>query len=199
MALAYYISHPQVKIDPAVAVPDWTLSEGGASRLTALKDSTWVRSLSLIASSAERKAVDTAVLLARFARCPVKVYRDMGENDRSATGYLPPAEFEAVADAFFASPDVSVRGWERAIDAQSRIVRAVESVLDAHGRDTPLAFSGHGGVGTLLYCYLAGEPISRRRDQPPGGGNVFAFDIASRRPVFSWTPLESISTDGAPA
>jgi hypothetical protein len=42
-------------------------------------------------------------------------------------------EFEAVADEFFALPDVSVRRWERAIDAQRRIV----SVVDA--RDRPLA------------------------------------------------------------
>lgn len=160
------------------------------------QDAQWVHSLALIASSAERKAIDTAVLLARFARCPVQVYPSMGENDRSATGYLPPGEFEAVADAFFASPDVSVRGWERAIDAQSRIVRAVESVLDAHDIDAPLAFSGHGGVGTLLYCHLASEPISRSRDQAPGGGNVFAFDTASRRPLFSWTPLECVATRG---
>lgn len=36
------------------------------------------------------------------------------ENDRSSTGFLPPEEFEVVADAFFAQPGVSVRGWETA-------------------------------------------------------------------------------------
>jgi broad specificity phosphatase PhoE len=87
-----------------------------------------------------------------------------------------------VADQFFASPGSSVRGWERAVDAQARIVRAVSGIPDS---DT-VAIVAHGAVGTLLYCYLAGEPIARRWDQPPnGGGNYYSFTLSPRR-VFSW-------------
>ena len=57
----------------------------------------------------------------RLGLTPI-VIDGLGENDRSSTGYLPKAEFEAVADAFFARPEESVRGWERAVDAQRRIV-----------------------------------------------------------------------------
>ena len=46
----------------------------------------------------------------------------MGENDRSATGFLPGPDFEAMADRFFAQPDQSAEGWERAVDAQARIM-----------------------------------------------------------------------------
>ena len=89
----------------------------------------------------------------------------MRENDRSATGFLVPDEFQAVADQFFSQPDISVRGWERAVDAQARIVREVEHVL---GRDEQgdVLFIGHGGVGTLLYCYYSGVAIDRSYDQP---------------------------------
>jgi broad specificity phosphatase PhoE len=193
MTLAFYISHPQVRIDPAVPVPRWTLSEVGFARLHTLTDAAWVQNLSAIHASDETKAIHTAEALAVITGCPVTTHHDMGENDRSATGFLPPPEFEMVADAFFASPSVSVRGWERAIDAQMRIVTAIERVLDAHDANRPIAFSGHGGVGTLLYCHLAGEPIRRLRDQPAGGGNVHAFDLATRQPVFHWTPLEQVA------
>lgn len=193
MTLAYYISHPQVVQDPAIPVPQWTLSQKGFDRLTTLEGAPWVTSLSIVHASDERKSIDTAIMLSRFAQCRVAVHRDMGENDRSATGYLAPPEFEAMADAFFASPAVSLRGWERAIDAQARIVTAVDRILAAHDPRAPIAFSGHGGVGTLLLCHLAGEPIRRLRDQPPGGGNVFAFEIASRRLLFPWTPLELVT------
>ena len=72
----------------------------------------------------------------------------MHENDRSATGYLPGPEFEATADRFFAEPQISVRGWERAIDAQARILGAVAETLARHpGGD--LLLVGHGAVGTL--------------------------------------------------
>jgi broad specificity phosphatase PhoE len=192
LSIALYISHPQVRIDPAVPVPHWTLSDVGFARLRQLQDASWVKSLTVIHSSEETKAIQTAETLATIAGCSVAMHHDMGENDRSATGFLPPPEFEAMADAFFAAPNASARGWERAVDAQTRIAMAVERVLASGAANKPLAFSGHGGVGTLLYCHLAGEPISRLRDQPAGGGNVFAFDIASGRPLFHWTPLEQI-------
>lgn len=112
----------------------------------------------------------------------------MYENDRSATGFLPPAEFEAVADQFFARPDIGTRGWERACDAQARIVQAVEQVLPPEPTGDILLV-GHGAVGTLLYCHLAGLAIARDHDQPPGGGYFFTFDHRSRRVRHPWQPM----------
>jgi hypothetical protein len=77
----------------------------------------------------------------------------MHENDRSATCFLEPNEFEAVADQFFAQSLVSVRGWERAIDAQFRIVREVEAVL-AIGLTGDVLFvvtSGRDGPALSLF------------------------------------------------
>jgi len=96
----------------------------------------------------------------------------MGENDRSSTGFLHEDAFQAAANWFFAHPYESFQGWERAIDAQHRIVTAVQAVLSAHDPETPIAFIGHGGVGTLLKCHLGERPISRLEDQPGGGGNL---------------------------
>lgn len=193
MPIAFYISHPQVAIDPSVPVPRWSLSDVGRQRLHAITSETWIRSLARIVSSDETKAIETAAIIAGVSNAPVAVQENFGENDRSSTGYLPPPEFEATADAFFANPGMSIRGWERAIDAQARIVRAVTAALDDHNSAFPIAFSGHGGVGTLLFCHLAGRPIDRRYDQSGGGGNVFAIDLVSRRPLFAWTPLEAVT------
>ena len=91
-------------------------------------------------------------------------------------------EFEATADAFFAQPLQSIRGWEPAADAQIRIVGAVEQALSRTPEGMDIAIVGHGGTGTLLYCHLAGLPIDRRYDQPAtNGGNWFAFDRVSRK------------------
>lgn len=193
MAVVYYISHPQVAIDLAVPVPRWGLSALGRARLDTLEGTPWVRDLALVVASDETKAIETARRLAEIAACPTRVDPAMHENDRSSTGYLPPAEFEAMADQFFARPDEAVRGWEPARAAQARIVAAVERVLAGDAPAGDIAFSGHGGVGTLLFCHLAEEPIRRLRDQPPGGGNVFAFDRETRRPLFPWTVLERVA------
>ena len=98
------------------------------------------------------------------------------ENDRSATGYLTPQEFQDTVSAFFAQPEFSVRGWEPAACAQARIVGAVEKVISLAPEGGDIVIVGHGGTGTLLYCYLGGLAIARRYDQPAtNGGNWFAF------------------------
>lgn len=190
--LAYYISHPEVVIDPSVTVPKWSLSALGRERMMAAAGERWVRAVPRIVSSDETKAVETAAIIAEASGARVDVLPDLGENDRAATGFLPPPEFDATADAFFTNPETSIRGWERAVDAQARIVGAVSAVLAAHDPSHPIAFSGHGGVGTLLYCALAGLPIDRRHDQKRGGC-VIAIDLATRRPLFGWTPLEQVA------
>jgi broad specificity phosphatase PhoE len=190
VTFALYITHPQVKIDPQIAVPLWGLSEIGRARTKDAVALGWPKQIGRFASSEETKAIETAEILAEAAGISIEIADDMHENDRSATGFLPPPEFEKAADWFFANPDESFKGWERAIDAQARIVSAVEDILADHDPTVPIAFVGHGGVGTLLKCHLAGTPISRDRDQPGGGGNLFRFTLADRRVSCDWTPIE---------
>ncbi|MER9235203.1 phosphoglycerate mutase family protein [Mesorhizobium sp. M0622] len=185
----YYVTHPQVQVDATIPVPEWGLSDIGRARTVAMLDQPWVGSIRRIVSSAERKAMETAEIVARHLRLVVEVRERMHENDRSATGFLPPPEFEAVADQFFANPHKSICGWERAIDAQHRIVSEIDAVLGTADADD-IAFVGHGGVGTLLLLCLSGREISRQADQPAGGGNYFAYDIDARRVIHGWQPID---------
>lgn len=196
MSIAYYLSHPQVAVDPAVPVPRWGLSEVGRRRVLAVRERPWLAAIRRIVSSGEAKAVETARLIAGATGARVETREDMHENDRSATGFLPPEEFEAVADAFFARPDWSVRGWEAARAAQERIVAATRAALAGH-EDEMTLFVGHGGVGTLLACAIRGEAIDRRHDQGrcganPGGGNVHAFAADFSAAHFHWRAMEEL-------
>jgi broad specificity phosphatase PhoE len=183
---AVYITHPQVQIDPAVPVPDWGLSERGRDRARLAATAGWAGQIGRFAASTERKAIETAEILSA-GHLPIETDHAMGENDRSATGFLPPDAFEDAANWFFAHP----LERERAVDAQARIVAAIEHVLTGHDPKIPVAFVGHGGVGTLLKCHLTGTPIARDRDQPAGGGNLFAFRLADRTVTCDWTAMES--------
>ncbi len=146
-----------------------------------------MRMVKSIWSSAEIKAIEAAEILGRRNGLDISVVQALHENDRSATGFLPPAEFEQVADAFFARPDESVRGWERAIDAQDR-VRGVFDRIAAGGHEADIAIVAHGAVGTLLLCQLSGIPISRAYDQPYQG-HYWACDMESRNVLHGWREI----------
>ncbi|MEM7525008.1 MAG: histidine phosphatase family protein [Pseudomonadota bacterium] len=188
-AIIRYLTHPQVHVDPDTPVPDWRLSVEGVERVEAAAALPAFQGTVAIISSAERKARETAAPLAAALGLDVTVRAAMHENDRSATGFLPPPEFEATADAFFARPQDSVRGWERAADAQARIVREAEAAL-TEASDGDVLFVGHGAVGTLLYCAWAGLAIDRRHDQTGGGGQVWAASRAEKTPLYAWRMLE---------
>lgn len=187
----FFITHPDVVVEPTLPVPRWPLSARGRERMQRLLTSNWVRRLGAIWCSDEQKAVDAAEILARGLGLPIQQMAELGENDRSATGYLPKAEFEATADEFFAHPEQSVRGWERAVDAQARIVAAIDRVARLTPGTAPIGIVSHGAVGALLLCHLKGGPISRRDDQPPGaGGNYFAWLMPERRLVHDWRSID---------
>lgn len=189
--IAFYLTHPQVEIEPDRPVPMWRLSREGHARVEAVLDRPWLRSVKRILSSDETKAVEAAAMVGARLRVAVEVDPEMGENDRSSTGFLEPPAFEAAADRFFAEPETSWNGWERAVDAANRIERAVRRALSDPAGPGPALLVGHGGVGTLLRCRIAGLPIARSRDQPPGGGNIFAFDIAAGKVLCDWTAMET--------
>jgi len=173
-------------------VPRWPLSDLGRQRMRAGLRQPWVPEVTSVYCSTEQKAVDGARILARHRSLSFTEVAELGENDRSATGFLPPEEFERVADEFFSSPEKSVRGWERAVDAQARIVGAVERIAERDRTGGSIAIISHGAVGTLLYCHLAGEPIARRWDQPPnGGGNYFGFTLSPRQAHSGWQPIDA--------
>ncbi|WP_413718939.1 histidine phosphatase family protein [Silicimonas sp. MF1-12-2] len=187
-----YLSHPQVIIDPTKPVQSWSLNERGHERVAALAASDALLGTRHVISSAETKALETATPLAEALGCQLVIREAMHENDRGATGFLPPDEFETVADQFFAHPEESVRGWETAKTAQARIVREVRACLEACNRGDVL-FVGHGGVGTLLFCHLSQVPISRRFDQGSGGGGCyFEFAAPNGKPIANWQPLENL-------
>ncbi|WP_027544643.1 histidine phosphatase family protein [Bradyrhizobium sp. WSM2254] len=193
MSIVRYLTHPQVQIDPDVPVPQWGLSPIGRTRTEAVAHAGWLANTTQLISSGERKAIETAAIIAGRLGIMIDIREAMHENDRSATGFLKPAEFEAVADQFFAQPHLSVRGWERALDAQARIVREAEAAL-ARKRHGDVLFVGHGAVGTLLFCHIAGHPIDRAYDQPAGGGHVFAFTRDARHVLHGWRKMEEIGS-----
>lgn len=182
-----FLSHPQVIVDRAVPVERWCLSPLGRATLQCFLERGIWPAPDIIWSSMEDKAQETAELLVAQFSCAVKSDIRLGENDRSATGFLPVAEFEHVADQFFAQPDCSVRGWESAADAQARICAVMNEIIaeSAKAQHKTVLICGHGATGTLLYCALTGVPISRDYDQP-SQGHYWCYDTVRKQMLHHW-------------
>ena len=187
----YFISHPEVEISKTVPVTQWRLSKVGRARMERMLTRDWIQELSAVYTSEEQKAIDGAEILANFTGLTFQCIQDLGENDRSSTGFLKPTEFESTADQFFAFPEISVRGWEKAVDAQSRIVEAVKSIGLTDATEGSIAIISHGAVGTLLYCFFSESSIDRRWDQPGSGGvNYLKLQLDPTVQCSWWKPID---------
>src|SRR5690348_11207079 len=139
MSSGYFITHPDVIIDPERPIERWPLSARGRERMQMLLAKPWVRRVGCVLSSSEQKALDGAEILVEALGVPHRVVRELGEYGRSSTGLLPPGEFWPLVDEFFRWPERSIRGWERAVDAQARVFGAVRAAVASWVAPSPEA------------------------------------------------------------
>lgn len=182
-----FITHPEVVVDPAIPIEDWSLTSVGIARAQGFARSAVLENVAQVWSSAERKAQQTAIIVSGALGLDIQTDPHLGENDRSATGFLPPDQFEAAADAFFAHPAQSFEGWETAYAAQTRIVQAATRITTSSaGGD--IAIVSHGAVGTLLYCHCRGVAIDRVYDQPHQG-HYWIAELPKLTPQHGWRTI----------
>jgi broad specificity phosphatase PhoE len=189
MKKVYFITHPDVIVDLSVPVEKWDLSALGLEKLRRMFRQPWLCNIGEIYSSKETKAVTAAKMLADHRGSKNKEINELGEMDRSATGPLPPKQFEQTVKKFFLNPEKSICGWEKAVDAQKRIVSAVYGIIKNSKTQKDIVVISHGGVGTMLLCHLKNIPISQSEDQP-SQGHYFVFEAVSRALIHGWQPID---------
>jgi broad specificity phosphatase PhoE len=148
--LLYLVRHAEVILRGDVPMPEWQLSPEGERAARDLAHAPEWRSLTLIASSPEAKAVATARPIAEAAGLETRIEPDLHEVERGATPLVTSTEYEALVAAHFATPDESVAGWERAADARARASACIEELVSA--AEGSLCVVSHGLV---LSHYLA--------------------------------------------
>lgn len=191
MASLIFLTHPEVVIDPNRPIPEWPLNATGRARMERFADALASADISAVYASTECKAMDGAAIVADRFGLPYRTDEDLGENDRSSTGYIAPPEFWEVVAEFFARPHESIRGWERAIDAQSRIVTAIRRIARDDETSGDILVVAHGGVGCLLTAHLQKVEIGQEsRPSHPGGGCFIVIDRESLTLKEDWRTIE---------
>ncbi|NMC35654.1 histidine phosphatase family protein [Candidatus Beckwithbacteria bacterium] len=187
MAKIYFLTHPEVIIDSHIPIPDWDILDEGKKRVELFCQNDFLKEINFIYSSCEVKAKTTAQIIASVLNLEIKYLQDLGEIDRSATGYLVPEQFQTTVKQFFDRPNQSILGWERAIDAQARIVKAVKQITQKHP-DQNMLISSHGGVGALLKCFIKNISITQTEDQK-SLGSYFVFDTKTWQLILDWQKI----------
>lgn len=184
-----FATHPDVVMDPQAPVPDWGLSPLGSARIAAFAASDATANVGAVWSSPERKAREAAAMVSAALDLDVVLENDLAEIDRSATGYVEGPRYAEITEQFFAVPEASAAGWERAVDAQARVLGALARIEAATADlETDVLILAHGAVGALTLADRLGEPIAQTLDQPRQGC-WFVYDRGDRRVLHRWREM----------
>jgi len=188
MAQVFFITHPEVIIDPTIPVPEWELSEVGKLRTQEFVEKNILpEKVAAIFSSIEKKAEQTANIIAKKFYLTPKLCPELGEIDRSSTGYVPLNEHNYIVREWFNHPTVSIKGWETAERVQKRAVNHLITMIAQFEEDTIVVVS-HGGIGAVTLAALLYQDISLRYEQPQLG-SYFVFDSKEVKVVEQWQAM----------
>lgn len=143
------IRHSESRPEPGIAPSRWELTDLGRERCVALAQLLEPFNLARIYCSYERKAVETAELIARRLGVPVEVANGVHEHVRTGAPYLSQHAFMAALEKFFAKPEELIFGDETALDACRRFTAAVR-VLVRRETVGDVAIVTHGTVLSLF-------------------------------------------------
>lgn len=184
-----FVTHPDVVVDPHTPVPDWGLTPLGSARIATFAASDATANVGAVWSSPERKAREAAAMVSAALDLDTALDDDLAEIDRSSTGFVEGERYAEITERFFAAPEASADGWERAADAQARVLAALDRIeTAAAGLEQDVMVLAHGAVGALTLAARLGEPIAQALDQPRQGC-WFAYDRSDGRVLHRWREL----------
>ncbi len=173
MKTIYFITHPDVIIDQSKPPSEWHISEKGENQVTQLASQHFWRYVQHIFTSSEPRATETGQILHSIHNIAIRPFPELQEQRRSNTNYfLSLTELAITMRMFFSRPKESIRGWESAVDAQKRMVNAIDSLQELYPDYQTIAIISHGIVGSLLRGYLMNHPIEESLCQEDIGSYI---------------------------
>lgn len=146
------IRHSITEQDAKEVSSQWHISEKGREKCELLAKQLAPLGLTMLISSEEPKAIETAELTAERLGITARSARGLQEHVRENVGYFESKEeFDSKMRAMFDKPDEIVFGNESAIQARNRFGLALTELVRSNPRKR-LGIVTHGTVMSLFIC-----------------------------------------------
>jgi broad specificity phosphatase PhoE len=150
------IKHASPLVIPGTPPEQWQLSDKGKDACAPLAEALREHQPSIIITSEEPKAQETAQLIASKLSIPTETAAGLHEHDRSNVPHMRSGEFISHVELFFRRPDERVLGRESADECLSRFEKAIDATIAAHP-DGNLAIVTHGTVLAVFHAEHTGK------------------------------------------
>ena len=176
-----FIRHSKTDRNPEIPITCWGLSAEGIKLAQKLSENSVIKNISVIYSSFQTKALETAVLLAKPNALPIKADDRLTEVT-SFTGPFEPDfdKYSKNVHDYYQGDLERISGGETKDEALKRFNLAIESISQVEYQNDSIAVISHGNILTLfsaqyknVNCYELHTQIK----QP----DIAIFDFAEKK------------------
>jgi len=122
------IRHSKTKPMPNIPIPLWGLTEEGIAKAKSLANEPIIKTLDVIYSSLQTKAIETALLLAKPNNLPIKTNNALTEISSFTREFLGDSYEQAVSD-FYSDKISRIAHGETATEALTRFEQALQEIV----------------------------------------------------------------------
>ena len=151
MSTLILIKHAPPRVDPTIPTDQWPPSDKGRALCRPLANQLSPHGPTIVISSTEPKAIETAAELSRHLNIPTDTAPNLHEHNRSNVPHMQSRDFISMMELFFRKPNDLVLGRETAQAASDRLHTAINTIVQTHPNQTS-AIVTHG---TVLALFLA--------------------------------------------
>jgi len=143
-----FIRHSITNVDPNVSPLLWGLTDEGVSLSKKLAQSKYVKDVEVLYSSLQLKSLETAILIAKELKIPIRTNDNLTEVTSFTRGFIE--NYEDSSKLFHLDKITRINEGESKVEAVDRFSRAIERIVNREINRTNIGIDSHCNIMSLF-------------------------------------------------
>lgn len=181
-----FIRHSKSLVNPEIPINTWGLSEEGVELAKKLNNLPEIKTLDVIYSSLQPKALETAILATKNLGILIKTDDRLTETTSFTNKFVNLDQLEKNTKEYYSGPKISINNGETSEEALARFNTAINEIVKAEAGKQNIGVVSHGSILASFcaqYKKTGAYEILQNMKQP---------DVA----VFNWETKEFTTNFG---
>lgn len=141
-----FIRHSKSLVNPNIPITSWGLSEEGRILAKKLNSLSQIKTIEVIYSSLQPKALETAALATENLGIQIKTDNNLTESTSFTNKFVSLKELEENTRKYYAEKILSIHGGETFVQAQERFAKALEEIVKKEQGKENIGIVSHGNI-----------------------------------------------------
>lgn len=144
------IRHSKSLVNPNIPITTWGLSTEGVALAEKLNGIPQVKSLDVLYSSLQTKALETAILVTKNTGIPIKTDNRLTESTSFTNKFISPEQLEQKTMDYYSNRRLGFNNGETFQQSLNRFNVAMEDIIKAEDDEKNIGIVSHGNILTAF-------------------------------------------------